>query len=74
LEQLTERQREILCLIAQGQNTKTIAASLDLSPKTVEYHRAKLMDALKLHDVAGLVRFAIGAGLIKVTGGEGKAT
>jgi DNA-binding NarL/FixJ family response regulator len=74
LEQLTERQRDILCLIAQGQNTKTIAASLDLSPKTIEYHRAKLMDALKLHDVAGLVRFAIGAGLIKMTGGEGKAT
>jgi DNA-binding CsgD family transcriptional regulator len=74
LEQLTARQREILSLIAQGQNTKMIAAALDLSPKTIEYHRAKLMDALRLHDVAGLVRFAIGAGLIKVTGGEGKAT
>jgi DNA-binding CsgD family transcriptional regulator len=73
LEQLTARQREILCLIAQGENTKMIAATLELSPKTVEYHRAKLMDALNLHDVAGLVRFAIGAGLIKVTGGEGKA-
>jgi DNA-binding CsgD family transcriptional regulator len=65
LQQLTDRQREILRLIAQGQNTKNIAASLDLSPKTVEYHRAKLMDALKLHDVAGLVRFAISTGLIK---------
>ena len=70
---LMDHQREILRLIAQGENTKTIAANLELSPKTVEYHRAKLMDALKLHDVAGLVRFAIGTGLIKVTGGEGKA-
>ncbi|MGZ4965341.1 MAG: LuxR C-terminal-related transcriptional regulator, partial [Limisphaerales bacterium] len=74
VEQLTERQREILMLIAQGKNTKTIAAALDLSPKTIEYHRMKLMGALNLHDVAGLVRFAIGAGLIEVTGGEGKAT
>jgi DNA-binding CsgD family transcriptional regulator len=74
LEQLTARQREILLLIAQGQNTKMIAATLELSPKTVEYHRAKLMDALKLHDVAGLVRFAVGTGLIEVTGGEGKAS
>lgn len=73
LEGLTGRQREILRLIAQGENTKTIAANLELSPKTVEYHRAKLMDALKLHNVAGLVRFAIGTGLIEVTGGEGKA-
>jgi DNA-binding CsgD family transcriptional regulator len=74
LEQLTARQREILLLIAQGQNTKMIAATLELSPKTVEYHRAKLMDALKLHDVAGLVRFAVRTGLIEVTGGEGKTS
>ena len=64
LEQLTERQREILRLIAEGQNTKQIAELLKVSPKTVEYHRMKLMAGLNLHDVPGLVRFAVRVGLI----------
>ena len=64
LEQLTERQREILRLIAEGQNTKQIAELLKVSPKTVEYHRMKLMAGLNLHDVPGLVRFAVKVGLI----------
>jgi DNA-binding NarL/FixJ family response regulator len=64
LEQLTGRQREILQLIAEGQNTKRIAEILKLSPKTVEYHRTKLMDCLNVHDVPGLVRFALRVGLI----------
>ena len=64
LEQLTERQREILQLIAEGQTTKAIALILKVSPKTVEYHRAQLMDRLKIHDIPGLVRFALRAGLI----------
>lgn len=64
LEQLTGRQREILQLIAEGQNTKQIADLLKVSPKTVEYHRMKLMDALNVHDVPGLVRFAMRVGLI----------
>ena len=64
LEQLTERQREILRLIAEGQNTKQIAELLKVSPKTVEYHRMKLMAGLNLHDIAGLVRFAVKVGLI----------
>jgi len=64
LEQLTIRQREILQLIAEGQNTKQIAAILKVSPKTVEYHRMKLMNCLKVHDVPGLVRFALRVGLI----------
>lgn len=65
LERLSGRQREILQLVAEGQNTKQIAAQLQISPKTVEYHRAKLMEVLNLHDVPGLVRFAIRAGLIQ---------
>jgi DNA-binding NarL/FixJ family response regulator len=65
LEQLTSRQREILQLIAEGQNTKQIADRLKLSPKTVEYHRTKLMSALNVHDVPGLVRFAIRVGLVQ---------
>ena len=64
LEQLTSRQREILQLIAEGRNTKQIAELLKVSPKTVEYHRMKLMDCLNVHDVPGLVRFALRVGLI----------
>lgn len=64
LEQLTVRQREILQLIAEGQNTKQIAEILKVSPKTVEYHRMKLMAGLNLHDIPGLVRYAVRVGLI----------
>jgi DNA-binding CsgD family transcriptional regulator len=64
LEQLTHRQREILRLVAEGQNTKQIAEILKVSPKTVEYHRMKLMAGLNLHDVPGLVRYALRVGLI----------
>ena len=64
LEQLTGRQREILQLIAEGQNTKGIAEILKVSPKTVEYHRMKLMGCLNVHDIPGLVRFALRVGLL----------
>jgi len=64
LEELTGRQREILQLIAEGQNTKRIAEILKVSPKTIEYHRLKLMAGLNVHDVPGLVRFALRVGLI----------
>ncbi|HPC61101.1 MAG TPA: response regulator transcription factor [Verrucomicrobiota bacterium] len=64
LDQLTERQREILQLIAEGQTTIGIGLMLNISPKTVEYHRAQLMDRLKIHDIPGLVRFALRTGLI----------
>jgi DNA-binding NarL/FixJ family response regulator len=64
LEQLTTRQREILQLIAEGQNTKTIALLLKVSPKTVEYHRAQLMARLGIFDIPGLVRFALKFGLV----------
>ncbi len=64
LERLTERQREILQLIAEGQTTKAIALILRVSPKTVEYHRAKLMERLNIFDIPGLVRFALQSGLI----------
>jgi DNA-binding NarL/FixJ family response regulator len=63
-EQLTHRQREILQLIAEGQNTKCIADILRISPKTVEYHRMKLMTELSVYDVPGLVRFALRVGLV----------
>jgi DNA-binding CsgD family transcriptional regulator len=68
LDNLTIRQREILRLIAEGQNTKQIAGILSVSPKTIEYHRAKLMRALGVHDIPGLVRLAMRAGLIPQQG------
>ena len=61
---ITNRQREILQMVAEGKSTKEIATVLDVSIKTVETHRARLMERLDIHDVAGLVRFAIRAGLI----------
>jgi DNA-binding NarL/FixJ family response regulator len=65
LEQLTERQREVLQMIAEGRNTKEIALTLRVSPKTVEYHRLQLMARLQIHDIAGLVRFALRTGLTR---------
>lgn len=63
-EELTSRQREILQLIAEGNSTKEIASRLDLSTKTVDSHRTELMARLGIHDVAGLVRYAIRVGLV----------
>ncbi|HJQ99491.1 MAG TPA: response regulator transcription factor [Candidatus Polarisedimenticolaceae bacterium] len=65
LQGLTDRQREILQLIAEGKSTKEIASVLDVSVKTVETHRARLMERLNIRDVPGLVRFALKAGLIE---------
>ena len=64
LEQLTPRQREILQLIAEGKNTKDIASDLDISVKTIESHRLQLMERLNIHDIPGLVRYAIRSGLV----------
>lgn len=62
--QLTPRQREILQLLAQGRSVKEMAQLLHISVKTVETHRAQLMERLNIHDVAGLVRYAIRMGLV----------
>jgi DNA-binding NarL/FixJ family response regulator len=64
LDQLTFRQREILQLVAKGQNTKQIADMLGISVKTVEAHRLQLMRRLKIDNIPGLVRFAIRTGLV----------
>jgi len=61
---LTPRQREVLQLIAEGQSTKEIARRLDLSVKTIETHRSQLMKQLDIHEVTGLVRYAMRAGLV----------
>lgn len=65
LARLTGRQREILQLIAEGCSTKQIAQRLELSVKTVETHRAQLMERLEIHDIPGLVRLAIRTGLVQ---------
>lgn len=64
VDQLTKRQREILQLIAKGYTSKEMAQMLALSPKTIETHRTQLMKQLDIHDVAGLVRYAIRVGLV----------
>jgi DNA-binding NarL/FixJ family response regulator len=64
LDALTPRQRQILQLVAEGLGTRQIAERLFLSVKTVETHRAQIMRRLDIHDVPGLVRFAIRHGLL----------
>jgi DNA-binding NarL/FixJ family response regulator len=66
LDLLTPRQREVLRFIVEGHSTKAIALSLKISFKTVESHRKQLMDRLGIHDTAGLVRYAIKAGIIRL--------
>jgi len=67
-EVLTARQREVLRLVAGGKSTKEIAFLLNLSVKTVETHRAQIMDRLGIRDVAGLVRYALRTGLVPPDG------
>lgn len=64
LDKLTSRQREVLQLVAEGHSSKEIARRLGLSVKTVETYRSQLMDALDIHDIAGLTRYAIRKGLV----------
>ena len=61
---LSPRQREVLQLIAEGLSTKEVAQRLDLSVKTVESHRTLLMKQLDIHEVTGLVRYALRKGII----------
>jgi DNA-binding NarL/FixJ family response regulator len=61
---LTPRQREILQLVAEGKSSKEVANLLGLSVKTVEAHRGQIMERLRIHDLAGLVRYAIRVGLV----------
>jgi DNA-binding NarL/FixJ family response regulator len=62
---LTSRELEVLQRIAEGAPNKQVAGELAISVKTVEKHRQSLMRKLNIHDVAGLTRYAIGAGVIE---------
>lgn len=64
LSVLTPRQRQVLQLIAQGYTTKKIALELNISMSSADTHRTRLMERLDIHDIAGLVRFAIQNGLV----------
>ena len=61
---LTARQREVLQLIAEGRSAKQMAALLGISVKTVEFHKARLMDQLDLRSTAELTRYAVQHGLV----------
>jgi DNA-binding NarL/FixJ family response regulator len=67
-EHLTSREQEVLQMVAEGHVNKQIAATLNLSIKTVEKHRQQLMDKLDVHDIAGLTRYAIAHGVVESTG------
>ena len=62
---LTDRQKEVLSLLASGLSSKEIAFQLKLSPKTIDVHRARIMERLDLRDVASLTRYAVRRGLVK---------
>jgi DNA-binding NarL/FixJ family response regulator len=63
-DRLTPRQREVLQLVAEGRSSKEIAGRLGVSVRTAETHRVQLMEALDIHDIAGLVRYAIRKGMV----------
>jgi DNA-binding NarL/FixJ family response regulator len=67
LHKLTQRQVEVLRMVAEGHRTRDIANRLGLSVKTVESHRGEIMKRLRLHDVVSLARYAIRVGLIPLT-------
>ena len=64
---LTERETQVLKLIADGHSTKSIAHELNIAYKTADTHRTKLMEKLGIHTIAGLVRYAIREGIIEAT-------
>jgi DNA-binding NarL/FixJ family response regulator len=64
LDRLTPRQLQVLRLVAEGQTTREIAGSLDLSVKTVETHRGQIKKRLEIHDLPGVVRYAVRVGLV----------
>lgn len=62
---LTDRERQVLQLVAEGNTTKEIALVMGVAAKTAETHRVKVMDKLDIHSTAGLVRYAIRRGLVQ---------
>jgi DNA-binding NarL/FixJ family response regulator len=67
-EELSAREREVLQLVAEGKSSREIAPILHISIKTVDGHRSRIMDKLGIHDVAGLVLYAVRKGLVSIDG------
>ena len=70
--QLTDREREVLALIAEGRSNKEIANDLGIGVRTIETHRERIMRRLEIHSVAGLTKFAIANGIVPLEGGANK--
>jgi len=68
--QLTNRERQVLALIAEGQSNKEVARLLGIGVRTIETHRELIMEKLDIHTIAGLTRFAILNGVISLEGGR----
>ncbi|HLZ35236.1 MAG TPA: LuxR C-terminal-related transcriptional regulator, partial [Nitrospira sp.] len=66
-DDLTARQREIVQLVAEGFSAKEIAGQLNISHRTVEFHKAKIMELLDLHTTAELVKYAVAHGLVSAS-------
>lgn len=69
LSDLTPRQREVLQLVGEGKSTKEAATIMNVSVKTIEFHKARLMEQLDLHSTAALIKFAIAEGLVSADTG-----
>ena len=65
---LTNKEREVLVLLTQGLSSKEAAQRLQLSPQTIDVHRKNIMKKLDIHNVPGLVRWALRTGIISVEG------
>lgn len=66
LDPLTPRERQVLQLVAEGKTTKEVSKLLDMRVRTAESHRTRIMEKLEIHHVAGLVHYALRAGLISL--------
>ncbi|MSP70917.1 MAG: response regulator transcription factor [Myxococcales bacterium] len=64
VDDLTPREREVLTLLAEGHSSKEIGATLKISSRTAEHHRARVMEKLGIHDIPGLTRYAIRMGMV----------
>lgn len=69
LAKLSEREREVVALIAEGKSNKEIAVHLGIGVRTIETHRERIMRKLDIHSVAGLTKFAIAKGIVSLDGG-----
>ena len=67
MAKLSERERQVLALIAEGKSNKEIATHLGIGVRTIETHRERIMRKLNVHSVAGLTKFAIANGISALT-------